>query len=618
MSRNAAVVRKRAVSNPGDTLRLSEPASSDLGVAGVSTSLSPQLRSPIQQAPTTPDDTSVAQGMNGSLRRRLGGSPAFPDYQTDGPAAPDKLEPAISRRERELSAPASAQVFTSASGFFGKGIRALGQGMGLTGPSAAGKEQVGPKRTWGDSISRAGKIDGMLMPPIKLGSEDNLGKLAGRSLGDADPEEEPTIRVVQSGNIMLEHATTQAREQRANATGDVLTDARAAVRTVWRKPVSTLSFDDPLSPRSGVESTPSTISSISKSTTGEHHDMSFSTRNATPSAARQTFEANRLARAATLAKSTAGAYTSPTRRGSVPPSGSAQSTSYNRRNSQPVVSTPSSSARSSTASPLTSQRRGSRFTEIWSPDQGNNAPLPPIPVEQPSHQYNAVRASQEPSATSLPTQGERMSKQLSAASGFSRDSSRLSAPISPHASVQFSAPGCTRTDSMLSAASAATTLSELGESLRWAHKFPEGRHMSRAMSRASMIGGRRISGLPPGSANASASTLPTLGYSAGGSVAASRASFGSRALAETRNGLRFLAKRRRDVDEDLDAHDALVERPDADQNEVPRPAKWNKFKWILFISVLVVSCSWMISVLQWADGICKWRNSSSYMDLQVL
>ncbi|UZJ55192.1 hypothetical protein CBS101457_004512 [Exobasidium rhododendri] len=115
-------------------------------------------------------------------------------------------------------------------------------------------------------------------------------------------------------------------------------------------------------------------------------------------------------------------------------------------------------------------------------------------------------------------------------------------------------------EDLLSSTSAASTLASVGHSLQWTQKFPQGRHLTRAKSRTTL---RRKDTVP------------------------------GRTLTEARAGLRLLAKRREDIQEEEEA-------------DSTRLGKWNPFKWILFMSVLVVflygSVALIFALLTWAEA----------------
>jgi hypothetical protein len=116
------------------------------------------------------------------------------------------------------------------------------------------------------------------------------------------------------------------------------------------------------------------------------------------------------------------------------------------------------------------------------------------------------------------------------------------------------------TTDWISSSSASSTLVSISRSLHWSQKFPHGRHLSRAMSRTTMK---------------------------------SKSVVSNDDLAEARAGLRLLARSREDVE-------------DVELVETTRVAKWNRFKWSLFLSVLVVflygTLGLICSLLTWAEA----------------
>ncbi|CAD6888041.1 unnamed protein product [Tilletia laevis] len=249
-----------------------------------------------------------------------------------------------------------------------------------------------------------------------------------------------------------------------------------------------------------------------------------------------------------------------------------------------------------------------------------------------------------------------------------------SAPLSPMSGVND------RPTSLLSAASASSALSELSESLRWAQKFPEGKHLSRARSSVVSLGlkdkDKSMGG--GGGGGGEVEIMPTLGYAGApgsGSIRNSRSRLSilslngllgaprawrseeqNQTLNDTRSGLRFLAKRREEVEEadyDLNAsfapharHPNEVDEYGEDEGEweddmggrkrfvgslpsqhsmppmtslstehsmpqiegfpepPPRQPRWNIFKWVLFISTIVIfvygTAGLVASLLTWS------------------
>lgn len=244
------------------------------------------------------------------------------------------------------------------------------------------------------------------------------------------------------------------------------------------------------------------------------------------------------------------------------------------------------------ASQLT--RRESRFKEVWTPDAVPRSALSATSSSSMS-QANVARATLSP---------------------HSRANSFITAPV-----TSGSVAG-TSTYSLVAPSTASTALAEMGASLRWSQKFPEGTHMSRARSSRLSVAGL-AGGLPAARMSGIWSEkekekdkgygddglqIPTLTYNDAGSddyadeTKPSRRGSIMRSLgrrrsntsriqsAETRNALRFLAKRREDVDDDSPDGQARMGGVGAPLcQEEERVAKWNTFKWVLFISVIVVS-----------------------------
>jgi hypothetical protein len=207
------------------------------------------------------------------------------------------------------------------------------------------------------------------------------------------------------------------------------------------------------------------------------------------------------------------------------------------------------------------------------------------------------------------------------------DDSRAGAALSVPSSVAPSrAPSSLSFASLLAPSHASSALADVGASLRWSQKFPEGAHMSRARSSrlsmpvlapsASTQGGRRGSMWSFGEKEKDAgTTIPTLSYDAasededdwGHKPHSRRKSRTS--LAETRNGLRFLALKREEVEIEDDASFVSTLRPEKEGvgqplcQETERKARWNTFKWVLFISVIVVS----EGAHSWANSWLTWR-----------
>lgn len=126
--------------------------------------------------------------------------------------------------------------------------------------------------------------------------------------------------------------------------------------------------------------------------------------------------------------------------------------------------------------------------------------------------------------------------------------------------------------SFLSASSASITLESIGRSLQWTQKFPQGRHLSRAKSRTTLRSTDSVTAISADDGKGTSKDM----------------------LAEARAGLRLLAKRREDV------------LQDQDDLTPSRVAKWNYFKWSLFLSVLVVFAYGILgligSLLTWAGA----------------
>ncbi|KAK0545016.1 hypothetical protein OC846_004487 [Tilletia horrida] len=246
--------------------------------------------------------------------------------------------------------------------------------------------------------------------------------------------------------------------------------------------------------------------------------------------------------------------------------------------------------------------------------------------------------------------------------------------------------------SLLSAASASSALSELSESLRWAQKFPEGKHLSRARLSVVSMSNKEKSA----SGSDEVEIVPTLGY--GGSAGSDgsrrnssrlsalnlngllraprswRSEEENQTLNETRSGLRFLAKRREEVEEaDYDVHatfgaspslahnigsrgdhggrhldhdddadswqddmggpkhyvtsaathvqppsthdiPSLGELPDSSEPP-PRKAKWNTFKIVLFISMLIIFAYGTSGLVA---SLLTWSRSWGHADVTVV
>lgn len=200
------------------------------------------------------------------------------------------------------------------------------------------------------------------------------------------------------------------------------------------------------------------------------------------------------------------------------------------------------------------------------------------------YQQSSTLLNPNPTSTSLSTSNPNLSQTLL------------------HPSSHFSVSLNASHSSLLSSNSAASTLSELGASLRWSQKFPEGKHMMRAKSRKSLLNlngelsnssgfdsnlngnGRSKSISFSGNVNPSSEKVP---------MGLNRRSSSRIKLAEMRNGLRFLAKDRFEV---LDDGDELNEigKMGHQEDDGGRRAKWNVFKICLFISVVVVSDKEMV------------------------
>jgi hypothetical protein len=126
---------------------------------------------------------------------------------------------------------------------------------------------------------------------------------------------------------------------------------------------------------------------------------------------------------------------------------------------------------------------------------------------------------------------------------------------------------------LISPSSAAITLESIARSLQWTQKFPQGLHLSRARSRM---------------------TLRSTHDDNSSTISTKNSKEARNMLAEVRDGLRLLAKRREDVLEETD------------EQEASRMAKWNYFKWALFLSTLIVfaygTVGLIVSLLTWADA----------------
>ena len=167
---------------------------------------------------------------------------------------------------------------------------------------------------------------------------------------------------------------------------------------------------------------------------------------------------------------------------------------------------------------------------------------------------------------------------------------------------------------LLSTFSVSNALSDLAASLRWSSKFPEGAHMTRARSGALS---RRLSAFSTMDEKKDGSSMfdegdlgrvNQLGYLDPHPRHDSVNRRGKKEQkdnqklfpdAETREGLRFLAKARHEVESedassllDYGDRDALADAifPTQFSNATTfRKAKWNSFKIVLFVSILTVS-----------------------------
>lgn len=117
----------------------------------------------------------------------------------------------------------------------------------------------------------------------------------------------------------------------------------------------------------------------------------------------------------------------------------------------------------------------------------------------------------------------------------------------------------------ISPSNASMSLSGISRSLQWSQKFPQGRHLSRAKSRTTLRG---------------TDSTPINSIKIPGSKSN-----------EARAGLRLLAQSREDIVQE-------------DDWQPYRLAKWNGFKWSLFLSVLIVfvysTLGLIASLLTWA------------------
>lgn len=125
---------------------------------------------------------------------------------------------------------------------------------------------------------------------------------------------------------------------------------------------------------------------------------------------------------------------------------------------------------------------------------------------------------------------------------------------------------------LVSPSSATITLEGIARSLQWTQRFPQGLHFSRVKSRTALHG----------TCDDSSAVSTYNGKEA------------RDMLAEVRSGLRMLAKRREDILEE------------SDRQPSSRLAKWNSFKWALFLSTLIVlvygTIGLVVSLLTWADA----------------
>ncbi|KAE8258502.1 hypothetical protein A4X13_0g1648 [Tilletia indica] len=264
--------------------------------------------------------------------------------------------------------------------------------------------------------------------------------------------------------------------------------------------------------------------------------------------------------------------------------------------------------------------------------------------------------------------------------------------LQPHGNTAGSSPMSgidNRPTSLLSAASASSALSELSESLRWAQKFPEGKHLSRARSSVvslgkdkdkdkGMSGGGEMEIVPtlgyagaPGSGNIRNSRSRLSALSLNGLLGAPRAwrsEEENQTLNETRSGLRFLAKRREEVEEaeydlnasfapharhqngdedeygdddgmwedemggpkrfvgsipsqhsmpQMDSHSSSHSMPQIEgfPEPPPRKARWNIFKWVLFISTIVIFAYGTAGLVA---SLLTWSRSWGHADVTVV
>lgn len=194
--------------------------------------------------------------------------------------------------------------------------------------------------------------------------------------------------------------------------------------------------------------------------------------------------------------------------------------------------------------------------------------------------------------------------------------------------------------SLLSTNSVQSALSELGASLRWSQKFPEGKHMSRAKSRKSLLNlsssstGVGENGLERGKStisfgndvNPSNERAPgsnfgigvgsssSSSFSGGGGGGLNRRPSSRMKLSEMRNGLRFLAKDKLQVLDDGD--DQIRERNGfQDVDDVGRRAKWNNFKICLFISVVILLLIGLLGVIA---ALLTWSRSWERAEVSIV
>ena len=187
-----------------------------------------------------------------------------------------------------------------------------------------------------------------------------------------------------------------------------------------------------------------------------------------------------------------------------------------------------------------------------------------IPTHQKSNIAESVTSA---SGNGLPDHNGKVMPPYQRREGSDDKSCSLDPPFSPSPSdvtQTVPLPSSQHEGSLLSSSSASTTLAEIGRSLQWSQKFPQGRHLSRATSIATKV--------HDGYANESSS-------------------IGSK-LSEARAGLRLLAKRREEVAED--------------EESKTRERRWGKHKWILFVSVIVVfaygTLGLTYSLMTWAGA----------------